>query len=143
MFFENTSCYILLVEDNPLDVDLIRRALEKSDMGVRLDVAQDGEEALAFLKKWEGGGPVPVFMILDLKLPKVDGLEILQAIKKHPRFKIMPVVILTSSNELSDIQKAYALGANSYILKSIDYEEFSHAVSMIQRYWCRLNIKPE
>jgi CheY-like chemotaxis protein len=143
MFFENSSCYILLIEDNPLDVDLIRRALEKSDNGVRLDIAQDGEEALAWIKKWETGGPVPVFVILDLKLPKVDGLEILQTIKNHPRYKILPIVILTSSNELSDIQKAYALGANSYILKSIDYEDFSNAVGMIQRYWCRLNIHPE
>jgi CheY-like chemotaxis protein len=143
MFFENTSCYILLVEDSPLDVDLIRRALQKSDNGVRLDVAQDGEEALAFLKRWEAGTPAPVFVLLDLKLPKVDGLDVLQVLKNHPHFKILPVIVLTSSNELSDIQKAYALGANSYILKSIDYDEFSNAVTMIQRYWCKLNIHPE
>jgi CheY-like chemotaxis protein len=143
MFFENTSCYILLVEDNPLDVDLIRRALQKSDNGVRLDVAKDGEEALAFLKRWESGTPAPVFVLLDLKLPKVDGLDVLHVLKKHPHFKILPVVVLTSSNELSDIQKCYALGANSYILKSIDYDELSNAVTMIQRYWCKLNIHPE
>lgn len=143
MFFENTSCYVLLIEDNPLDVDLIRRALGKTDGGVRLDVAQDGEEALAFIKRWETGAPVPVFVLLDLKLPKVDGLDVLRAIKSHPRFKILPVIVLTSSNELVDIQRAYAEGANSYTLKSIDYDEFSHAVATIQRYWCRLNIRPE
>jgi CheY-like chemotaxis protein len=143
MLYETTSCHILLVEDNPLDADLIRRALEKSDPNLRLEIARDGEEAIAFLKRWEAGSTPPVFIMLDLKLPKVDGLEVLRIIKSSQRFRILPIVVLTSSNEISDIQHAYALGANSYILKAIDYDEFSNAVNMIRRYWCGLNIRPE
>jgi CheY-like chemotaxis protein len=143
MLYETISCHILLIEDNPLDADLIRRALGKNDPNLRLELARDGEEAIAFLKRWEEGTPSPVFIMLDLKLPKVDGLDVLRMIKSNPRFRILPVVVLTSSNEISDIQQAYALGANSYILKAIDYDEFSNAVSMIHRYWCGLNIRPE
>jgi len=141
--FDRSSCYILLVEDNILDADLIRHAVQKAEAAINFDVARDGEEALSFLKQWEKGNPTPIFILLDLKLPKVSGLEVLAAIKTHPRYKVLPVVVLTSSNLPEDIQKAYELGANSYILKSIDYDQFSSAVNLIHRYWCGLNVHPE
>jgi CheY-like chemotaxis protein len=141
--FDRSSCYILLVEDNVLDADLIRHAIQKAEAAVNFDVARDGEEALFFLKRWEQGSPSPIVILLDLKLPKLSGLEVLSVLKTHPRYKVLPVVVLTSSNLSDDIQKAYALGANSYILKSIDYDQFSKAVSLIHRYWCGLNVHPE
>lgn len=137
------SCYILLVEDNALDIDLIQRAMLKVEATVRLDVARDGEEAVQYLDRWEKGFPTPIVILLDLKLPKLGGLDVLSRLKMHPRYKVLPVVVLTSSNEINDIQQAYALGANSYILKAIDYEQFSKAIALIHRYWCGLNIHPE
>lgn len=138
-----TPCHILLVEDNPLDADLIQRALHKVEAGITLEIALDGEEALGHLERWEKGSPLPVVILLDLKLPKISGLDVLRRLKTHPKYKLLPVVVLTSSNELTDIRQAYALGANSYILKAIDYDQFSNAVSLIHRYWCGLNIYPE
>jgi CheY-like chemotaxis protein len=131
------------VEDNILDADLIRHAIQKAEASVNFDVARDGEEALLFLKRWEQGTPTPIVILLDLKLPKVSGLEVLATLKTHPRYKVLPIVVLTSSNLSEDIQKAYELGANSYILKSIDYDQFASAVSLIHRYWCGLNVHPE
>ena len=141
--FDRSSCYILLVEDNVLDADLIRHAIQKAEASVSFDVARDGEEAVFFLKRWEEGTPTPIVILLDLKLPKLSGLEVLSVLKTHPRYKVLPVVVLTSSNLSEDIQKAYELGANSYILKAIDYDEFARAVSLIHRYWCGLNVHPE
>lgn len=143
LFYSRASCHILLVEDNVLDADLIRRALQKAESSVYLEIAVDGEEAIQFLEKWEKGSPVPIVILLDLKLPKISGLDVLKRLKTHPKYKFLPVVVLTSSNELLDIQQAYDLGANSYILKAIDYEEFSSAISLIHRYWCGLNVHPE
>jgi CheY-like chemotaxis protein len=140
---ERTSCYILLVEDNPVDTDLIRLAIQKTELPVSFDVACDGEEALAYLERWEKGSPTPIVILLDLKLPGVSGLEVLKQLKAHPRYRILPVVVLTSSTEATNIRQAYELGANSYILKSIDYDQFSSAVSLIQHYWCGLNVRPE
>lgn len=138
-----TSCHILLVEDNVLDADLIKRALQKVEAGIHLEIASDGEEAIHYLEKWEKGVPVPIVILLDLKLPKISGLDVLKQLKTHPKYKLLPVVVLTSSNEMLDIQKAYDLGANSYILKAIDYDQFSNAISLIHRYWCGLNVHPE
>lgn len=132
-----------MIEDNSADADMIKRILRKSDPNVKIDMAKDGEEALEFIKAWENGTPVPLVILLDLKLPKVDGLEVLTALKTHEKFKVLPVVVLTSSNELRDIRRAYEIGANSYILKAIDFDQFSQAVTMIYRYWCALNIYPE
>ncbi len=143
MGFSETATTVLMVEDNSADADMIKRILRKSDPGINIEMAKDGEEALGFIKKWEEGMPVPLVVLLDLKLPKVDGLEVLAALKKHERFRVLPVVVLTSSNELRDIQHAYEIGANSYILKAIDFDQFSQAVTMIYRYWCALNIYPE
>jgi CheY-like chemotaxis protein len=143
MGFSETTTTILMIEDNSADADMIKRILRKSDPNVKIDMAKDGEEALEFIKAWENGTPVPLVILLDLKLPKVDGLEVLTALKTHEKFKVLPVVVLTSSNELRDIRRAYEIGANSYILKAIDFDQFSQAVTMIYRYWCALNIYPE
>ncbi len=134
---------ILLIEDNSADVDLIRRMLEKVDAGIRITVARDGAEALETIDNWGSESPAPEVILLDLKLPKVSGLEVLKHLKSNPRTKSLPVVVLTSSNELKDIQEAYQIGANSYILKAIDFDNFSQAISLIHRYWCTLNIHPE
>ncbi|MCX7755750.1 MAG: response regulator [Anaerolineales bacterium] len=138
-----SPCHILLIEDNPLDADLIKRAIQKAEPGIVLEIASDGEEALSYLDKWEKGRPTPTVILLDLKLPKVSGLDVLHRLKTHPVYKLLPVVVLTSSNEVFDIRQAYTLGANSYILKAIDYDQFSNAISLIHRYWCGLNIYPE
>ena len=133
---------ILLVEDNPMDVDLTRRAFVKRNISNPIEVARDGEEALGFIRRWEAGQSLPVVILLDLKLPKVDGLEVLNYLKTHPKFRTVPVVVLTSSAEDSDIQTAYQQGANSYIVKPVDFDRFVQIVEQIQTYWCTLNILP-
>jgi len=133
---------ILLVEDNPLDLDLTLRAFSSQKLTNPIQIARDGEEALEFITKWENGEPVPVVILLDLKLPKVNGLEVLEAIKTHPVYKTIPVVILTTSAESSDVKSAYVLGANSYIVKPVDYEKFIDVAKQIELYWTVLN-KPE
>ena len=143
MPYETTSDHILLIDDNSLDIDLFERAIRKTTSSIQLDVARDGEEALAYLKQWEADAPLPKVILLDLKLPKVDGMEVLRNLKSHPRFKIIPVVVLTSSTEAVDMSQAYKLGANSYIMKSVDYDEFAKAVALIHHYWRELNIYPE
>ncbi len=131
---------ILLVEDNPMDADLAKRAFSKRKTINPIDVAHDGEEALDRLSLWETGSPIPLVILLDLKLPKVDGLDVLKAIKAHPRFQAIPVVVLTTSAEDRDIQTAYRRGANSYIVKPIDFDQFVQVVDQIERYWCHINI---
>ncbi len=143
MPYENISCNILLVEDSKTDIDLIQRAIQKKDSRVHLDIARDGQEALAYLKQWEQGSPTPLIILLDLKLPKVDGLDVLLRLKTHSRYRIIPVIVLTSSSDAKDILQAYKLGTNSYILKTADYNEFAKAILLIHRYWCELNIYPE
>jgi CheY-like chemotaxis protein len=100
---------ILLVEDDPMAVDLAKRAFAKRNILNPMEVARDGEEALSQLARWEAGAPVPAVVLLDLKLPKVSGLEVLRRIKQHPRFSTVPVVMLTSSSEDSDVQQARAI----------------------------------
>jgi hypothetical protein len=133
---------ILLVEDNPMDVDLMRRALAKGRVPNPIQVARDGEEAISMINRWDAGEEVPLIILLDLKLPKVDGLDILQRYKTHPTYHVIPVVILTTSSEERDIQSAYMGGANSYIVKPVDFDEFIQAVSQIEYYWCKLNVLP-
>jgi len=130
---------ILLVEDNPLDLDLTLRAFAFRNLTNPILVARDGEEALAFIPKWEKGEPLPVVILLDLKLPKVNGLEVLQTIKNHPAFKTIPVVILTTSEESADVKSAYQLGANSYIVKPVDFDKFIEVAKQIELYWNVLN----
>lgn len=135
----NANRPILLVEDNPMDVDLTRRAFARRNMINPLEVARDGEEALAWLARWEAGEPVPVVILLDLKLPRVPGLEVLKRLKAHPEFSRIPVVVLTTSGEDADVDAAYALGVNSYIVKPVEFEKFIEVATHIDLYWCVLN----
>lgn len=130
---------ILLVEDNPLDVDLTLRAFKRCKLVNPVLVARDGEEALAWIPRWEAGELLPVIILLDLKLPKISGLAILQTFKTHPTLPRIPVVVLTTSREDRDIQAAYDLGANSYIVKPVDFGSFMDMVRHIELYWCVLN----
>lgn len=139
---KNPNRPILLVEDNPMDVDLTRRAFLRRGIANPIEVARDGEEALLYLDGWGLKDELPVVILLDLKLPKVDGLEVLNRFKNHRRFRSVPVVILSTSSEDSDIQTAYREGANSYIVKPVDFDKFMQVVDHIQTYWCMLNIPP-
>jgi two-component system response regulator len=136
---------ILLVEDNPNDVILTERAFQKSKIANDLHVVHDGAEALDYLLGPEAGTPArpfPALVLLDLKLPKVDGLEVLRRVREDPRTKLLPVVILTSSNEEQDIIRGYGNGANSYIRKPVDFNQFTEAVSSLGLYWLVLNEQP-
>ena len=135
---------ILLVEDNPDDVTLTLRALKKNNLLNEVVVARDGVEALDFLfceGEFAGRSPelLPELILLDLKLPKVDGLEVLKRIRNEARTRLLPVVILTSSNEQSDIISGYELGVNSYIRKPVDFEQFIETVRQLGLYWLVLN----
>ena len=134
---------IFLIEDNPMDVDLTRRAFAKRDVANPFEVARDGEEALAYLENLRIDDPLPIVILLDLKLPKVDGLEVLRYLKTNPQFQMVPVVVLTTSSEESDVQVAYREGANSYIIKPVDFDKFNQVVDNIHSYWCMLNVPPE
>jgi two-component system response regulator len=135
-----TEKTILLVEDNPKDEALILRALKKNNIGNAVSVARDGAEALALLANPESA--LPQLVLLDLKLPKVDGLEVLQRIRADPRTKLLPVVILTSSIEEDDRLKGYSFGANSYIRKPVDFTQFAEAVRQLGLYWLIMNEPP-
>ncbi len=135
---------ILLVEDNPDDAELTRRALAKSNVLNRVDWVSDGKMALDYLMhkgeyKDLDSEHCPELVLLDLKLPKLDGLEVLKAIRRCEQTKLLPVVILTSSDEDRDIVESYSLGANSYIRKPVDYEQFTKAVNHLELYWLVLN----
>lgn len=130
---------ILLVEDNPMDVDLTKRAFARRKLINPLVVARDGEEALGQLTQWEQGAPQPVVILLDLKLPKVSGLEVLRRLKSHPRFRSIPVAVLTTSSEDADVRTAYDQGANSYIIKPVNFENFLEVAAQLEVYWSVLN----
>jgi two-component system response regulator len=138
---------ILLVEDNPNDVELTLRALKKRNLANKVHVVKDGAEALEFIF---GTGTyaerninqIPKVILLDLKLPKVDGLEVLRIVKSDERTKVIPVVVLTSSKEESDLVESYKLGANSYITKPVDFDKFAQTVSEMGLYWLLVNQPP-
>ena len=132
---------ILLVEDNPSDIELSLHALKKNHLANHIEVARDGAEALEYLFGADAK-PVPRLILLDLKLPKVDGLEVLQKIKADPRTRSVPVVVLTSSREDRDIVECYKLGVNSYIVKPVDFGQFAEAVRSLGMYWLLLNEPP-
>ena len=133
---------LLLVEDNPMDVDLTKRAFAMNNLPVTIDVASDGEEAIGYIKKWEAGWPLPKVILLDLKLPKVNGLEVLRFIKEDPRTRIIPVVLLTSSKEEEDIIQGYQLGVSSYVVKPVDFDIFIQSIAELAKYWLDLNQPP-
>ena len=138
---------ILLVEDNPNDVELALHSLKQHHLANRVQVARDGAEALDFIF---GTGPHagrrlhdgPTVVLLDLKLPLVDGLEVLRRIKSDPQTRALPVVVLTSSREERDVVESYQLGVNSYIVKPVDFEQFTEAVRQLGLYWVLLNEPP-
>jgi CheY-like chemotaxis protein len=133
---------ILLVEDNPMDLDLTVRALSHRKMLNLIEIARDGEEALARLARWEQGEPLPAVVLLDLKLPRVDGLEVLRQFKASAVTRSIPVVVLTSSAEDRDVKTAYELGANSYIVKPVSFENFLKVAAQIELSWCVLKTPP-
>ena len=138
---------ILLVEDDPNDVELTLHALKQHNLANRIEVVRDGAEALEFLfgsgayaqRDVENG---PKVVLLDLKLPKVDGMEVLQRVKADPRTQAIPVVVLTSSREERDVVESYKLGANSYIVKPVDFEQFVETMRQLGLYWLLLNQPP-
>jgi len=138
---------ILLVEDNPDDVELTLRAFKKSNLKNEIAIAHDGVEALDFLfgtgtHAGRDTNEVPQLVMLDLNIPKIDGLEVLQAMRADERTKLIPVVVLTSSREQEDIVKSYQFGANSFVRKPVDFLEFVQAVQQLELYWVVLNERP-
>jgi len=147
MPYEN-EVEILLVEDNPNDVELTLRALKKRNLANKVHVVRDGEEALDYIfanNKYEDRdiGKHPKVILLDLKLPKVDGLEVLRKIKSNEQTKCIPVVVLTSSREERDMIESYKLGVNSYIVKPVDFEKFVESVGELGLYWMLMNQLPD
>ena len=130
---------LLLIEDNPMDVDLTLRAFKRRQLVNPVEVARDGEEALAFLPRWEAGEIRPIVILLDLKLPRVSGLEVLKAFRAHPIARLIPIVVLTTSSVAEDVRTAYELGANSYIVKPVDFEKFVDVAGQIELYWTATN----
>ena len=135
---------ILLVEDNPRDVELTRRALRKANVGNELIVVEDGVEALKLFFGEDGNSgcsddDCPVVILLDLKLPKVDGLEVLRRLRAEEKTKLIPVVILTSSSEEKDIIKSYDFGANSFVRKPVKFSDFAESIRQLGLYWLILN----
>ena len=144
---DNRPIEILLIEDSPADVELTLHALKKNNLTNRIQVARDGQEALDFIFATGAfsdrrGDDRPRVILLDLKLPKVDGLEVLKRLKSDLRTRTIPVVVLTSSREERDIVESYELGVNSYIVKPVDFEQFTEAVRHLGLYWLLLNQPP-
>jgi two-component system response regulator len=138
---------ILLVEDNPQDAELTTRALKKNNLANRLITVEDGAEALDFIfcrgkYATRNNSQSPKVVLLDLKLPKVSGLEVLRALKQDERTRSIPVVVVTSSREDPDIKTAYSLGANSYVVKPVEFDAFAESVSSLGLYWLLVNQPP-
>jgi two-component system, response regulator len=138
---------LLLVEDNPSDVELTKRALSRQHISNEMVVLGDGSEALDYLLGVDGvisagTAPLPALVLLDLKLPKVDGLAVLRTIRANERTRRLPVVILTSSNEEQDVAASYDLGVNSYIRKPVDFVQFAEAIRTLGLYWLVINEPP-
>jgi two-component system response regulator len=145
---ENNAVEILIVEDTPQDLQLTLRALQKAKLTNHIHVARDGAEAIEFIfaegphagRKIED---TPKVILLDLKLPKIDGIEVLRRIKNDSRTNAIPVVVLTSSKEQKDVVESYRLGVNSYIVKPVNFERFASAVQELGMYWLLLNQPPK
>jgi two-component system, response regulator len=147
MTLSKVEVEILLVEDSEKDVELTLYALRAENLGNQIHVARDGEEALEFLAAQEnelgnGTGVLPKLILLDLKLPKIDGLQVLRQIKSNPTMRIIPVVVLTSSKEDEDMVRSYRLGVNSYLQKPVNFEQFRKMVKELGLYWLLINQLP-
>jgi two-component system response regulator len=138
----NLAVEVLLVEDNPDDAELTIRVLRKHHLANNLVHLQDGEEALKFLFSKDNNNNNPKLILLDLKMPKVDGIEVLRKIKNDEVKKIIPVVVLTSSKEDRDIIESYNLGVNAYVVKPVEFEKFVEAVTHLGLFWLLLNQPP-
>ncbi len=139
--YNNQAVEVLLIEDNPDDAELTIRVLKKHNLANNLVHLHDGEEALAFLFG-KSSTPTPKLILLDLKMPKVDGIEVLRKIKGDEQKKLIPVVILTSSKEDRDIIESYKLGVNAYVVKPVEFEKFVAAVAQLGLFWMILNQSP-
>lgn len=144
---ESQTAEIVLIEDDPGDAELMLRAFRRHHLADRVRVLRDGAEALEYLfhegvYAGQTGAENPRVILLDLKLPRVDGKEVLRRLKSEPATRLIPVVVLTSSREEQDIADTYGLGVNSYIVKPIDFEQFTRAVSQVGLYWLLLNQSP-
>jgi two-component system response regulator len=137
----NLAVEVLLIEDNPDDAELTIRVLKKHNLANNLVHLQDGEEALEFLFA-EGNNNIPKLILLDLKMPKVDGIEVLKKLKNNEQKKVIPVVILTSSKEERDIIESYHLGVNAYVVKPVEFDKFVEAVAKLGLFWLILNQPP-
>ena len=135
----NPSDYILLVEDNPDDIELTRDALSGNHIANQLIVKQDGVAAVEYLATAD---PLPRVVLLDLKLPKLDGIEVLRRVRSDPRTHLLPIVVLTTSTEDRDLRECYELGVNSYVRKPVDFMEFHEAVRTLGLFWLLLNETP-
>jgi CheY-like chemotaxis protein len=141
----NTSIRpILLVEDNPMDLDLTLQALEGNGVANPIVACRDGEEALQYMQQHRSPGDlqVPIVVLLDLRLPKVDGIEVLRQARSDPVWRQVPIVVMTTSRESRDIEAAYGLGVNSYIVKPVDFLTFTEVVKSIKVYWLLTNEPP-
>lgn len=135
----NAEATILLVEDNPMDVDLTIRAFSYANSTATIVVARDGEEALGFVPRWAAGEPTPNVILLDLNLPRISGFEVLRLLKSDPVARVIPVVTLSTSRAPQDVRRAYELGANSYVVKAIDFDRFIETARAINGYWTGIN----
>ncbi|NDP47610.1 MAG: response regulator [Sulfuriferula multivorans] len=133
---------ILLVEDNPVDLDLTLRAFGRRNLTNPILVARDGQEVLDWIPRWEAGEPLPMVILLDVKLPRVNGLEVLRHLRQQPVSQHIPVVMLTSSNEERDVNMAYQHHANSYIVKPVSFDKLIEVATQIELYWCLTNHPP-
>ena len=135
---------ILLVEDNPMDLDLTLQAFKEHGVANPILACRDGEEALRYMEEHQSptDSGVPILVLLDLRLPKIDGIEVLREARKHPVWKQIPIVVLTTSRENRDVEAAYQLGVNSYIVKPVDFLSFAEVVKTIKVYWLLTNEPP-
>jgi len=133
---------ILHVEDNPDDVMLMNLAFNRAGISARLHVVSDGDEAITALEQSSLNGGAPVCVLLDVKLPRVSGLEVLAWIREQPRLRRLPVILLTSSSQTSDINRAYDLGANSFLVKPPDLDSLTQLVKTVAHYWVQTNVRP-
>jgi CheY-like chemotaxis protein len=133
---------ILIVEDNPIDLDLAKRAFQKCEILNPIQTARDGMGTLTYIARWLEGEELPAIILLDLKLPKLNGLEVLRRIKQEKICSNIPIIVLTSSTDLGDIRTAYEFGANSYLIKPIGYDQFLDLIILIDQYWIKSNVYP-